>query len=62
MIEGEVFAQEQAFDAVAIYNLAAAHKWKGGGISIRTSRSNIKVVGKAFAGEVVGVIKQVLDY
>ena len=61
MMEGEVFAQEQAFDAVAVYNLATARKWKGGGIGIRTSRSNIEVVGKAFAGEVVGVVEQVLD-
>jgi hypothetical protein len=42
---------------VTVYNLAAAYKWKGGGIGIYISRLNIEVIGKVFAGEVVGVIE-----
>ena len=56
MIEDkEVFAREQAFDVVAVYKVAAVYKIKGDGISIRshTNYSNIKVIEKAFEGEVV---------
>ena len=64
MMEGEVFAQEQAFDVVAAYNLAVARKQEGDGISVRsrTNRSNIEVIGKVFEGAVVRVVEQVLDY
>ena len=54
MMEDEVFAQEQAFDMVAAYKVAAVYKMmEGDGISIRshTNRSNIKAVGKVFKGE-----------
>jgi hypothetical protein len=46
---------------IAAYKVAAARKREGDDIGIysHTNRSNIKVVGKAFKGEVV--IKQVLD-
>jgi stress-induced morphogen len=63
MIEDkEVFVQEQAFDVVAIYKVAAIHKMEGDGIGIHshTNHSNIKVVKKAFEGKVI--IKQALDY
>jgi hypothetical protein len=62
MMEDEVFAQEQAFDVVAAYKVAAVYKMEGDDIGIRshTNRSSIGVVGKAFEGEVV--VKQVLDY
>ena len=64
MMEGEVFAQEQAFDVVAVYNLAIARKQEGDSIGVRsrTNRSNIEVVRKVFEGAVVGVVEQVLDY
>ena len=47
---------------VAIYKVATIYKIKGDGISIHshTNYSNIKVIRKAFKGEVV--IKRVLDY
>jgi hypothetical protein len=47
---------------VTIYKVAAARKREGDDISIYShiNRSNIKVIRKAFKGEVV--IKQVLDY
>jgi hypothetical protein len=47
---------------VAIYKVAAVYKIKGDNISIRsyTSRLSIRVIRKAFKGEVI--IKQVLDY
>jgi hypothetical protein len=54
MMEDEVFAQEQAFDVVAAYKVAAIRKIiEGDGISIRsyTNRSNIKAIGKVFKGE-----------
>ena len=54
MMEDEVFAQEQAFDVVAAYKVAAVRKIiKGDGISIRshTNRLNIKAVRKVFEGE-----------
>jgi hypothetical protein len=46
----------------AVYKMAAVRKIKGDGINIYsyTNRSNIKVIRKAFKGEVV--IKRVLDY
>jgi 2-polyprenyl-3-methyl-5-hydroxy-6-metoxy-1,4-benzoquinol methylase len=46
----------------AVYKMAAVRKIKGDGISIYSyiNRSNIKVIRKAFKGEVV--IKRVLDY
>ena len=64
MMEGEVFAQEQTFDAVVVCDLAAAHKQEGDGIGIRsyTNRWNIEVVREVFKGAVVGVIEQALDY
>ena len=64
MIEGEVFAQEQAFDIVAAYNLAVARKQEGDSISVysRINRLNIEVVEKVFKGTVLGVVEQVLDY
>jgi len=62
MEDKEVFVQEQAFDVVTVYKVAAVRKIKGDGISIRshTNHSNIEVVGKAFEGEVI--IEQALDY
>jgi hypothetical protein len=62
MMEDKVVAQEQAFDVVAAYKVAAARKREGDDIGIRshTNRSNIEVVGKAFEGEVV--VEQALDY
>jgi hypothetical protein len=54
MIEDKVFAQEQAFNVVAAYKVAAIHKIiEGDSISIRsyTNRSNIKAVRKVFEGE-----------
>lgn len=47
---------------VAIYKVAAVRKIEGDGISIYSyiNYSNIKVVKKAFKGEVI--IKQALDY
>ena len=47
---------------VAVYKVAAVRKMEGDGIGIRshTNHSNIKVVGKAFKGEVI--IEQALDY
>jgi hypothetical protein len=58
----EVFAREQAFNVVAVYKIAAVYKIEGDGIGIRshTNHSNIKVIEKAFKGEVI--IKQALDY
>ena len=62
IIEDEVFAQEQAFNVVAIYKVAAVYKIKGDNISIYSyiNYSSIKVIRKAFKGEVI--IKQVLNY
>ena len=54
MMEDEVFAQEQAFDVVAVYKVAAVRKMmEGDGIGIRshTNRSNIKAIRKVFKGE-----------
>jgi hypothetical protein len=54
IIENKVFAQEQAFDVVAAYKVAAVRKIiEGDGIGIHsyTNRSNIKAVGKVFEGE-----------
>ena len=47
---------------VTVYKVAAVRKIKGDGISIRShiNHSNIKVIGKAFEGEVI--VKQALDY
>jgi hypothetical protein len=47
---------------VAAYKVAAVCKMKGDDIGIRshTNRLSIRVVGKAFEGEVV--VEQVLDY
>jgi hypothetical protein len=47
---------------VAAYKVAAARKREGDNINIRshTNHSNIKVIRKAFEGEVI--IKQVLNY
>jgi hypothetical protein len=47
---------------VAVYKVATIRKIKGDGISIYShiNHSNIKVVRKAFKGEVI--VKQVLDY
>ena len=62
MEDEEVFAQEQAFDVVAVYKVATVRKIEGDGIGIRshTNHSNIEVIEKAFEGEVV--VKQALDY
>ena len=63
MIEDEeVFVREQAFDVVAVYKVAAVRKIERYGIGIRShiNHSNIKVIGKAFEGEVI--VKQALDY
>ena len=62
MEDEEVFVRKQAFDVVAVYKVAAVRKMEGDGIGIRshTNHSNIKVVGKAFKGEVI--IEQALDY
>jgi hypothetical protein len=54
IIEDEVFAQEQAFDVVTVYKVAAVRKIiEGDGIGIRsyTNRSNIKAIGKVFKEE-----------
>jgi hypothetical protein len=54
IIEDKVFAQEQAFDVVTVYKVAAVRKIiEGDGISIRsyTNRSNIKAIRKVFEGE-----------
>jgi hypothetical protein len=55
MEDKEVFVREQAFDVVAVYKVAAVCKIEGDGIGIcsYTNYSNIKVVRKAFEGEVV---------
>jgi hypothetical protein len=54
MMEDEVFAQEQAFDVVAAYKVAAVRKIiEGDGIGIysHTNCSNIEAVRKVFEGE-----------
>jgi hypothetical protein len=55
IIKDKVFAQEQAFNVVAVYKVAAGYKIKGGGISIHsyTNYLNIKVIKKVFKGEVI---------
>ena len=52
--EDKVFTQEQAFDLVAAYKVAAIYKIiEGDSISIYsyTNRLNIEAIGKVFKGE-----------
>jgi hypothetical protein len=54
IIEDKVFAQEQAFNIVAAYKVAAVYKIiEGDGISIYSHINclNIKAVGKVFKGK-----------
>jgi hypothetical protein len=60
IIKNKVFAQEQAFDVVAVYKVAAICKIiEGDGISIysHTNRLNIKAIRKVFKGAIKKVFK-----